>query len=636
MNFGQQVLFENVSFQLNQGHRYGLVGANGSGKSTLLKILSGDIQAETGEFNYPASLKMGVLKQDQFIFEDLSIIDVVLKGKPALWNALQQRSKLAKEKTVTDEIGKSLADLEMKIADLGGYQAEADASELLTGLGIPSTRQNDKLNTLSGGYKLRVLLAQCLFSEPDFLLLDEPTNHLDLSSIQWLEGYLSQFSGTCMVISHDQYFLNRICTHMVDIDYGTIKIYTGNYEAFKDAKILEKNQKEAEIVRQEKRKEELQQFIDRFKAKATKARQANSKAKQLDRMEDIVIKRSSRISPGFKFNIQRPSGKIALTVKHVSKSFNNLQVIKDISFTMERGEKIAVIGANGIGKSTLLKILAGVHEPTSGNVEMGYEIASEYCPQDHSEMIPAGTTPFEWLYSFAPGETIGTIRGLLGRVLLKGDDADKSTESLSGGESARLIFAKIMLLNPNLLLLDEPTNHMDIESLEALSQALKSYEGSIVCVSHDRRFIETFATMILELKTDGFELFKGTYWEYLEKQGIDYLDRSISQLSAKTNTIKKQNSADSKEWRRRAKEIGKLEKAVKKKEEEISTLESEISQSEQILSDGQLYEPENRAKLEQEIQKKEYLDKKLHDTINKWEDLQNQLDELSILTKTKT
>ena len=531
MNFGQQSLFEDVSFQLNQGNKYGLVGANGSGKSTLLKMLSLEIQPEAGEINFPASLKIGFLEQDHFHFENVPVLDVVLMGKPELWDAFQTKKELLSQNTISEEAGKTLANLEMKISDLNGYQAESDASELLAGLGIPPTRQRDNLSTQSGGYKLRVLLAQCLFGDPEFLLLDEPTNHLDLESIHWLEEYLVRFAGTSLLISHDQYFLNRICTHIIDIDYKTIKIYPGNYQNFIKTKALEVTQKEAEITRQEKKKEELQQFIDRFKAKATKARQANSKAKQLNKIDDIEIKRSSRLTPGFALSIQRPSGKTVFTARNLSKSFDDNHVIKNLTFSMRRGAKIAVIGPNGIGKSTLLKILANEIKPTTGEVEMGHEVFKGYCPQNHMDSIPEGTTPFEWLYSFAPGESIGTIRGLLGRVLLRGDDVHKHTESLSGGESARLIFAGLMLLKPNLLLLDEPTNHMDIESLEALSLALRTYEGSVICVSHDRRFIETFANGILELKPDGFELFTGNYWEYLEKQGKDYLNRAITRPS---------------------------------------------------------------------------------------------------------
>ncbi|MDH5560802.1 MAG: ATP-binding cassette domain-containing protein, partial [Deltaproteobacteria bacterium] len=448
VRFGKKILFENVSFQLNKPNRYGLVGANGAGKSTLMKILTRDIEPESGEIHHPASLRLGVLSQDHYRFEKERNIDVVMMGKPALWDVLQEKEQLLKEKVITDEIGHQLAEIEMVIADQDGYQAEGEIKELLSGLGIRENQHESPLNTLSGGYKLRVLLAQCLYSQPDFLLLDEPTNHLDLGSIQWLEEYLCQYQGMMLVISHDQHFLNRISTHIMDIDYETIRIYKGDYEHFLDAKLLEQTQKETEIERQEKKKEEIQQFIDRFKAKATKARQASSRAKQLDRIEDVVIKRSSRIAPSFAIDIQRPTGKVVYSLKGISKSFGEHQVLNNISFLVERGERIAVIGPNGIGKSTLIKIITGEIKPSKGEIEPGHEVIPGYFPQDHRESIPGDTTSYEWLYSFDPGQPIGVIRGLLGRVLITGDEVHKKTQLLSGGEAARLLTAKMMLLKP--------------------------------------------------------------------------------------------------------------------------------------------------------------------------------------------
>ncbi len=628
MNFGEQILFENVGFQLNRGNRYGLVGANGSGKSTLLKMLSGDVIPEKGEINISSALRLGVLKQEQFRYENNRILDVVLMGRAALWSALDEKARLSESTHVSDEVGKRLAELEMIISDYNGYQAESEASELLAGLGIGQHQLFQALNTLSGGYKLRVLLAQCLFSDPDFLLLDEPTNHLDLSSIVWLEEHLSHFSGTSLIISHDQYFINRISTHIMDIDYETIKIYPGNYTRYLESKELEKSQKEAEIIKQEKKKEELQHFVDRFKAKATKARQANSKAKQLYKFEEIQIKRSSRLSPNFDLKIIRPSGKTTFTVKNLSKSFDDKEVIKEMTTIFERGQKTAVIGPNGIGKSTFLKILAGELTPSSGGAEPGYEVSIGYFPQDHQDLIPKGTTPYEWLYSYAPGETIGVIRGILGRVLIQGDDVHKATESLSGGESARLIFAKLMLQKPNLLLLDEPTNHMDIESLEALSQVLKKYEGSIIFVSHDRRFINSFATSILELTTDGFDFFSGGYREYIEKQGLDYLDRTGSNIAAnqkKKNSTKKEN----REWRENRKEVGRLERRVKKIEAQISTTERKIASIDEELAGESSYDKKNSQRLEQILEEKKNLENTLEGTVNQWEEAQSNLDTYS-------
>ena len=628
MHFGEKTLFEQVNFQLNYGNHYGLVGANGSGKSTLMQILSGKIAAEQGTVSFPASLKLGILKQNHFAFEEHPILDVVLMGKKALWEALKEKSRLSNVEEVTETVGKRIADLEVIIADHNGYQAEAESSELLAGLGILPENQKNSLNTLSGGYKLRVLLAQCLFSEPDFLLLDEPTNHLDIASIIWLEEYLNRFPGTCLIISHDQYFLNRVSTHIIDIDYEEIKIYKGNYNQYKNEKELEISQKEMLILKQEKKREDLQQFIDRFKAKATKARQANSKAKQLNRMDDIVIKRSSRLSPFFSFDICRPSGKIAFSTQKLSKKFNSTRVLENLSVIINRGEKLAVIGPNGIGKSTFLKLVAGIIAPTQGVVEIGHEVYTGYCPQDHQDIIPDNTSPYEWLYSFSPGETISLIRGLLGRVLIKGDDADKSTSALSGGESARLIFAGIMLQKPNLLLLDEPTNHMDIESLEALGKALKAYPGTVVCVSHDRRFIESFATGILELKENGFDLFPGSYREYLEMQGEDYLDRSMTRSKSEKRKNSEKKTISNKDWRENNKNINKLKRGVQKSEERIAELEEKISDVDGQMMDDELYKSDNNPQLRTLLEQKESLNEDLKNALTNWEKQQADLDDI--------
>lgn len=632
MHFGEKTLFEGASFQLNDGNHYGLVGANGSGKSTLLRILAGDIPPENGSVSYPAGIRLGVLKQDHFVYENVAILDVVLMGKQPLWDAMLEKSELSRMVPMTEATGQRIAELELTIADHNGYQAEAEAAELLAGLGISVQQHRQPLNTLSGGYKLRVLLAQCLFTQPDFLLLDEPTNHLDLHSIIWLEEYLNRFPGTCLIISHDQYFLNRVSTHIVDIDYQEIKVYTGNYEQFKKEKALDIAHKEQEIEKQERKKEDLQQFIDRFKAKATKARQANSKVKQLDRMEDIVIKRSSRLSPSFRFDICRPSGKIAFTCDRLSKRFDENTVLNNVTLSVDRGEKLAVIGPNGIGKSTFLKLIAGIFAPSGGSIDLGHEVYTGYCPQDHGDVIPDTSTPYEWLYQFSPGETVSAIMGLLGRVLLGGDDAKKSTAALSGGESARLIFAGIMLQKPNLLLLDEPTNHMDIESLEALGAALQQYPGTIVCVSHDRRFIERFSTAILELKTGGVEWYAGGYAEYLEKQGEDYLDRSMARIRTVKKPTKSGNPSDHSKWKAHNKTVSRLKRTLQKNEERISALEDEIGALERMLSNPDLYKPGNHQELQGLLQRKEELNQQLARSFAAWEEDQARLDEMATQT----
>ncbi|MDT8446021.1 MAG: ATP-binding cassette domain-containing protein [bacterium] len=630
MNFGKQVLFEDASFQLNPGGRYGLVGANGSGKSTLLKIMSGQVKAEAGEVNMPSDMKLGLLRQDHFEYEEHRILDVVMMGRPALWNALKEKEALAAAGgDVSSEVGHRLGELEMVIADQDGYQAEPDASELLAGLGVGDVER--PLKALSGGYKLRVLLAQCLFGRPDFLFLDEPTNHLDLASIAWLESYLEAFEGAFVIISHDRHFLNQVCNQMIDIDYEEIRVYKGNYDGFIRQKALEREQKESEIQRQEKKKEDLQAFVDRFKAKASKARQASSKSKQIEKMDDIVIKRSSRIKPKFRFEQTRPSGKEALNIKGLSKSFGEKKVINGLDLKVLRGQRLAIIGPNGIGKSTLLKIILGQLTADAGEVEPGHEVQIGYFPQDHHEQVPPNSTPYEWLYSFESGAPIGKIRGLLARVLLGDDDVHKSTGNISGGEAARLILARIMLEQPNLLLIDEPTNHMDIESIEALSEALCAFDGTLICVSHDRRFIESVATSILELTPAGFTYFEGSYHEYLAKEGADYLDRSAqpsSRPAVTTPKVEKPAGKSSQDSYNAKKDANRLKKAVRNKEKKVGQLESKVKAIDAELAEGTLFKPVFKKELAEKLAEKADLESQVTAAEAEWSEAQDKLDQL--------
>jgi len=632
MNFGKQVLFEEAGFQLNPGNIYGLVGANGSGKSTLLKILSGLVTPEDGEIAIPNELRLGLLKQDHFEHDEELAVNVVIQGKTILWKAIQEKEVLAQKEKLNETEGHRLAELENIIADQEGYQAEAQAEELLHGLGVADPKA--KLKEFSGGYRIRVLLAQCLFSQPDFLMLDEPTNHLDLASIKWLEEHLQEYSGGAVIISHDRHFLNGVCTHMLDIDYEVVRLYKGNYDKFLEQKFLERAQKESEIVRQEKKKEELQAFVDRFKAKASKARQAGSKMKQIDKMDEIKIKRSSRVSPNFRFIQARPSGKEALRVENLVKYYGEHKVIHDLSFTLRRGQRLAVIGPNGIGKSTLIKIIAGELEPTEGQVEYGHELRPGYFPQDHKEKIPDNSTPYEWLYSFEPGETIGRIRGLLGQVLLQGDDVHKMTQNLSGGEAARLILSQIMLLKPNLLLIDEPTNHMDLESIDALSEALKSFEGTVILVSHDRSFIETTATEVLELTHEGFHHFPGTYPEFLAKEGQDYLDRSAQQSSVGSAQSgekpkpKRVASLSGKDLFKAQKELKNLRNRAKKNEKEIQEIEQKLSDIAGQMASGDLYQPGKEDELKALQAQQAGIQKELIPLQQKWEEDQLKMEDL--------
>lgn len=634
INFGQNVLFENVTFQFNPGNRYGIVGANGSGKSTLLRVIAGTMQSETGSVVIPSGIKLGFLQQNQFEFEKTRIIDVVLMGDSILWQAFGKKEEiLSSGKEINALTGKELAELEMTIADRNGYQAETDAGEILAGLGIATSQQENLLSSLSGGYKLRVLLAQILFSKPEVLLLDEPTNHLDILSIAWLEEYLIKYSGTLLLVSHDHVFLNNVSTHIVDIDYQTIKIYPGNYDRFTTAKLEDEERIGKEIGKKEKKRDEMQKFIDRFQAKATKARQASSKAKQIEKIDIPDIVRSSRIAPRFRIGITRPSGRVVLKLDAISKAFGEHKVLNNLSLTLQRGERIAVIGPNGIGKSTLLKIITGQHKDYSGNLEFGHEVYTGYFAQDHKDLIPPGTTPYEWLYQFGPGETIGTIRGLLGMVLLSGDDVHKSSEALSGGEAARLIFSRLMLEKPNLLLLDEPTNHLDLESIEALETALKEYPGTIIFVSHNRHFVKNVATSVLELKAEGFDFFNGKYDEYLEQKGEDHLNREQVVGKSKKATVTlstKQKKLNQQEIRNYRKEIQKKKKQVNTIEENIAILEKEIKTIESILADPKLYRKKNNPDVEQYLSEKISLSGQLKKEMQKWERLQANIESMSL------
>jgi len=632
MQFGGTTLFEDVSFQLTAGKRYGLVGANGSGKSTLLKMIEGSVVPETGVITMPSGFVLGTLRQDQFEYEEEKIIDTVIMGNRKLWEAIEEKERLSHAATITEAEGHRIAHLEMVVADQGGYNAEAKAGEMLTGLGIPEKQHHLPMSTLSGGFKLRVLLAQCLFSEPDALLLDEPTNHLDIIAIAWLESFLQSFPGILLVVSHDQTFLNNVATHIMDIDYETIKIYTGNYDRFLSAKVMAREQQEVAIARQEKKKEEMQAFVDRFKAKATKARQAASKAKQINRMEEIVIKRSSRVSPSFSFDIKRPSGKVVHRLNRISKSYGEKAVLRDITFPVERGERIAVIGPNGIGKSTLIKIVAGVVSPDAGTVEWGHEVHHGYFAQDHHDIIKEESTPYDWLYHHAPQETVGTIRGTLGRVLFSKEDAHKRNSALSGGEATRLILAKIMLDKPNFLLLDEPTNHMDLESVDALSSALTSYRGTILFVSHYRHFVHKVATAVLALNEEGYDYFRGTYGEYLESKGEDYLARhegaSGRRAAPSEGGSSRRPAADNKKRRRIQKDIARHEGKLLKSEKKIARLEEEIAAGTSALEHADIYLEENAESLAHTIEAKELRSGQLQEEMALWEELHARLDEL--------
>ena len=649
MRFGAQVLFEDVSWQLQPGGHYGLVGANGAGKSTLLRMMAGEATPESGIISRPNGLALGTLGQDHFEYDGEFPLKVVISGNPRLGSALEEKHRLLDSLDSIvgpdEATGSRLAELEAAISDSGGYDAEARAGALLEGLGLANEQHNHPMRELSGGYRLRVLLARTLFAEPNLLLLDEPTNHLDIDSIRWLEGYLRAFPGTFVVVSHDRHFLNSICSHMADLDYGEMRLYPGNYDAFLAAKELAVQQKDAEIARTEEKIAEMQKFIDRFKAKATKARQAQSRKKQVERMEMPEIKRSTRRHPAFGFPQNRPSGRDVLTVNGVTKRYGEHTVLDGVTFSLQRGEKLAVVGPNGIGKSTLLKIIAGQMEADAGAASPGYEAHIGYFAQDHRELLKGKASVYEWLQSLAPGETIGTIRGILGKVLFSGDDADKSLSDLSGGESARLLLAGLMVKRDNLLVLDEPTNHLDLEGREALMDALRDYEGSLIFVSHDRHFVSSVGKRVLALSSQGVEDIHGDYEDYLARQGQDFLSggERVKLKAAKSERKKSGSNQENNgkpgsgagaaniefhDRKERKRMLSRLKKRVEGWEREVARLEEEMAGLNRRFAQEGYFDQTPWDQVQKEQGKKDGLQQQLSAAMAEWESASEKMDSL--------
>lgn len=523
MSYGPKLLFTDATLSLNTGFRFGLVGANGAGKSTLLRLIMGEETPSLGEITIQRNARVGCMKQDQYIYENELIINAVIAGKAELWEAIKEKNKLLELEEFDDAAGYRLGYLEQVIYDHDGYTAEIKAAEILVGLGIKEEQHYLPLSTLSGGYKLRVLLAQALFNDPDILVLDEPTNHLDIVSIYWLENYLKEtFKGVLLFISHDVTFLNNLSTHIIDIDYGEVKQYTGNYNKFCELKQQIVELKIHELQYMQKKIDRMQVIADKFRA-GTRASQSKSLEKKIDKLELPDIQKSSRVAPNFNFRTNRPSGRTVLKAEGISKSFGDKNVLKNVGFNIARGEKVLIIGQNGVGKSTLLKILLGNLKGDSGTFEWGHETHISYFAQDHYDMLNESVSIYEWLLSQAPMETNEKIRGTLGQVLFRQDDVGKNILNISGGEGARLLLGKIMLDKPNVLVLDEPTNHMDIETKDALKKALVEYEGTVILVSHDRDFATSIASRVISLSDKKMVDFKGSYGEYLERHGNDYL-----------------------------------------------------------------------------------------------------------------
>ena len=524
MRFGARILFEDVTCTFLAGRRYAITGPNGAGKSTLMKILSGDLEAPLGTVSRPK--KFGVLRQDQFAFDQFRVIDTVIMGNAPLWKALEERDRLYAKPhdQLTDDDGMRLGELEGVVGEEGGYTAEADAATLLAGLGVDPMLHERRMGELQGGQKVRVLLAQALFGSPPALLLDEPSNHLDLESVHWLQDYLSEYEGVLIVISHDRHFLNSVCTHVADIDYETVILYTGGYDDMVLAKTQVRSRIEAGNAQREKKIAQLNEFIARFSA-GTRSSQVTSRKKEVERLQTSELAKSNIQRPYIRFEMKRPSGRHPLEVKGLAKHYDDLKVIDGFTASVSRGEKIALMGRNGVGKTTLLKSLVrsatGYIEDAerhfdvdAGIVVWGHEVAVGYFAQDHSDSITRGTTAIEWLHSFDPAASQEELRGLLGQMLFSGEDALKPTNALSGGESARLIFCRLMLQKPNFLILDEPTNHLDLEAINALNIALQKYDGTVILVTHDHDLIEEVATRIWHFEGGRIEDFKGPYEEY--------------------------------------------------------------------------------------------------------------------------
>ena len=630
-SFGPQTLFSGASMQFNPGNRYGLVGANGSGKSTFLKILAGDEMASEGVLAIPKRLKLGVLKQDHFRYEAMPILEVAMMGNHDVWEAMVEKEKLLENAAVEFDADR-YAELEEKILSNDGYTLEARAGEVLEGLGIPTEVHRLPLSTLSGGFKLRVLLGQVLAAEPDALLLDEPTNHLDILSIRWLEKFLDAYKGTAIVISHDHRFLDNVCNYIVDVDYETITLYTGNYAAFAAAKVDNRDRKEAEIEKREKQIAGHQAFVDRFRAKATKARQAQSKIKMIEKIVIDRLPQSSRRYPLFKLKQVRPSGRQVLEIEGVSKAYGEKQVLSNVSLTIQRGERVAIIGPNGIGKSTLLKIAVGDVEADAGRLEWGYETHPGYFSQDHKELLGGSKQSVEaWLWEAVPGEPIGFIRGSLGNVLFSGDDVKKAIGSLSGGEAARLVFCKLAVTKPNVLILDEPTNHLDLEAIDALVDGLKEYDGTLLFVSHDRWFVQQLANRVIEISPRGIQDFVGTYEEYLERLGDDHLDADAvlkARRDQKKKTAAKATAAPAVDDPKRQQRQKELTKKREQATAAIEQAEARVNAINELFCDPTFFDRTSRDQIKKLEDEQKKLSGKVVDLMAEWEKLETELAEL--------
>lgn len=520
MQFGAKPLFENVSVKFGNGNRYGLIGANGCGKSTFMKILGGDLDPTNGQVMLAPHTRLGKLRQDQFAFEDQTVIDTVIMGHTELSRVKAERERIYSLPEMSEDDGMAVAELEVAFAEMDGYTADSRAGELLLGLDIPLEQHHGPMSALAPGWKLRVLLAQALFSDPDVLLLDEPTNHLDINTIRWLESILVARNSTMIIISHDRHFLNSVCTHMADLDYGELRLFPGNYDEYMTAATQAREQLLSDNAKKKAQIAELQTFVSRFSANASKAKQATSRAKQIDKIQLAEVKPSSRVSPFIRFDQEKKLHRQAVTLTDLTFGYETeAPLFERLSVKVEAGERIAIIGPNGIGKTTLLNVMAGKLTPQAGEVKWTDSADVGYFAQDHTEDFARDATLFEWMSQWTTqGEQ--AVRGALGRMLFSGDEIGKSVKVISGGEQGRMLFGKLTLTRPNVMLMDEPTNHLDMESIEALNLALENYPGTLIFVSHDREFVSSLATRILDMQPSGITDFTGNYEEYLRSMGV--------------------------------------------------------------------------------------------------------------------
>ena len=519
IQFGAKPLFENVSVTFGNGNRYGLIGANGCGKSTLMKILAGQLEPSVGNVSVDPNARVGQLSQDQFAYEEYRVLDTVIMGYKRLWEVMQERNRLYSLPEMSDEEGMLVADLEVEFAELDGYSAESRAGELLEGIGIPVEQHQGPMSAVAPGWKLRVLLAQALFSDPDVLLLDEPTNNLDINTIRWLEGFLDASKSTMVIISHDRHFLNSVCTHMADLDYGKLQVFPGNYDEYMTAATQARERMYANNAKKKVKMAELQAFVSRFSANASKARQATSRARQLEKIELEDIKPSSRVSPYIRFEQDKPLRRIAVEATNISKGYDEGPLFENLDLTIEAGSRVAILGQNGIGKTTLVRTLLQELDADEGEIKWSENAHTGVFAQDNGPEFETDMTLFDWITQWQPkGADEQLLRGTLGRMLFSRDDSEKSVKVVSGGEQRRLMFGKIILQKPNVIVMDEPTNHLDMESIEALNLALEHYAGTLIFISHDRDFVSSLATRIIDMTPDGIIDYRGTYDEYLRSQ----------------------------------------------------------------------------------------------------------------------